>query len=173
MTRIQVSSNRLLTQQSPAEPSPPRAARLSLRKPRPLPAHTASQRHRAATPRVSSTCGAPGGDIIVAGSSIQPCPRSVPTPMMPKMSTGTRRIPAVPGSQKPRSDLVEARGSNPCRILLRQRTLSVHPLTLCLFPGMFSLESFPWKAFPGKFSLDSSDVICGRSKRSSGFPETP
>jgi hypothetical protein len=115
---------------------------------------------KSAIPRVSSTCGAPGGDISVAGSSIPPCPRSIPTPNMPKMTTGTRRIPAVPGSQRPRTDLVEARVSNPRRILLRQPTLSVCPFHAFPFPWKgfprkHSLSSFPWKVFPGKFSLES------------------
>ncbi len=76
---------------------------------------------------------------------------------MPKMTPGTRRIPAVLGGQRPRADLLEAQGSNPRRILLRQRTLLVCPspdlpLSWKVFPVKFSLESFPGKTFPGKFS---------------------
>ncbi len=146
-----------MPQQAPAEPPPPGAARLSLRKARTVPAHTASQPppERA---QVSSASGAPGGDIILAGSSIQPCPHTVTPPMIPKMTTGTRRIPAVTGGQRPRSDLVEDRGSNPRRIMLRQRTLSVRhspafPFPWKVFPGKSSLESVPWVVLPGKFSL--------------------
>ena len=57
------------------------------------------------------------------------------------MTPGTRRIPAIPGGQGPRADLVETRVSDPRRILRRQRTLSVCPSPA--FP-------FPWKVFPWK-----------------------
>jgi hypothetical protein len=67
------------------------------------------------------------------------------------MTTGTRRILADPGGQRPRSDLVAARGSNPRRILLCQRTLSVFPSPAFPSPAFSS----PWKVFPGKFSLES------------------
>ncbi len=65
---------------------------------------------------------------------------------MPKMTLGTRRILAVPGGQGPQADLVEARGSDPRRILRRQRTLSV-----CPFPAF----PIPWKVFPWKVPLES------------------
>ncbi len=69
------------------------------------------------------------------------------------------RIPAVPSGQGPRADLVEARGSDPQRILRRQRTLSVcpspaFPIPLESFPlESVPLESFPWKVFPWKVFL--------------------
>jgi hypothetical protein len=72
---------------------------------------------------------------------------------MSKMTNGTLRIQDVSGGQGPRADLVEARGSNPRHILLRQRTLSVSPFYV--FPS-------PWKVFPGKFPLERSDIFCGR-----------
>jgi hypothetical protein len=76
------------------------------------------------------------------------------------MTTATHRIPAVPGSRRPRAEFVEDLGSDPRRIQLRQRTLSMRPFTAFPFPWKdfpekFSLERFPWKVFPGKFSLES------------------
>ncbi len=128
---------------------------------------------QSAIPRVSSTSGTPGEDILLSGSSIPPCPHTVTTPIKPKMTTETRRILAVPGGQRLRSDLVEARGSNPPRMQLHQRTLSVRPSPAFpfpwkVFPGKFSLESFPWKVFPRKFS---DPFIC-RSNRCSLPPKT-
>ncbi len=78
------------------------------------------------------------------------------------MTPETRRIPAVPGGQGPRADLVEARDSNPRRILRRQRTLLVCPSPAFPFPFKvfpwkdFPLESFPLESFPlEKFPLGS------------------
>jgi hypothetical protein len=69
---------------------------------------------------------------------------------MLKMTPGNRRIPAVPGCQGPRADLVEARGSVPRRILRRQRTLSVRPSPAFPIPWkVFLWKVFPW--IPGKF----------------------
>jgi hypothetical protein len=62
------------------------------------------------------------------------------------MTPGTRRIPAVPGGQGPRADLIEARGSDPRRILRRQRTLSACPSPAFPIPW----KVFPWKVFPWK-----------------------
>ncbi len=87
-----------------------------------------------------------------------------------------RRISAGPGSQGARADLVEARGSDPCRILLRQRTLLVRPFHAFPHPGKFSLESFPWNVFPGKFSLESfplknlTHFVAGQN-RAPGLPK--
>ena len=65
------------------------------------------------------------------------------------MTPGTRRIPAVPGGQGPRADLVEALGSDPRRILRRQRTLSVCPSPAFPIPlERFPLERFPLESFP-------------------------
>ncbi len=66
------------------------------------------------------------------------------------MTPRIRRIPAVPGGHAPRADLVEARGSDPRRILRRQRTLSVCPSLAFPIP----LESFPLESFPS-FPLES------------------
>ncbi len=67
------------------------------------------------------------------------------------MTPGTRRIPAVPGGQVPRADLVKAQGSDPRRILRRQRTLLVCPSPAFPFPWkVFPWKVFPWKVFPWK-----------------------
>ena len=119
------------------------------------------------------------------------------------MTPGTRRIPAIPGGQGPRADLVEARGSDPRSILRRQRTLSVCPSPAFPFPWKdvpwkvfplerfplesFSLESFPLESFPlesfplesfcpGKFSPGKFLTFFLQVKpelRESGTPETP
>jgi hypothetical protein len=130
-----------LPQQAPAVPS--RAARLRLRKQRPLPAHTASQ----PTPESAQPAARQEATSL---SQVRRSSLAVTTPLMPnlKMAPGTRRIPAVPGGQRPRANLVEARGSDPRCILRRQRTLSVRPSPLSLFPGKLS----PGKLSPGKFS---------------------
>ncbi len=68
------------------------------------------------------------------------------------MTPGTRRIPAVPGGHGARADLVEARGSDPRRILRRQQTLLVCPSPAFSFPW----KVFPWKVFPlESFPLES------------------
>ena len=76
---------------------------------------------------------------------------------MPKMTPRIRRIPAVPSGHAPRADLVEARGSDPRRILRRQRTLSVCPSPAFPIPlESFPLESFPLENFPlESFPLES------------------
>jgi hypothetical protein len=90
-------------------------------------------------------------------SQVCPCSLAVKTLLMPKMTPGTSRIPAVPVSQRPQQDLVEALGSCPCRILRRQQTLLV--LFSPAFPipwKVFPLEKFsPGKFSPGKFPLES------------------
>jgi hypothetical protein len=129
---------------------PSRAACLSLRKTRTMPAQIASQ------PPPESTQPAARQEET-SFSQVRRRSLSVTTLLMPKMTPGTRRIPAAPGGQRPQADLVEARGSDPRCILLRQRTLSVSPslafpLPCKVFPGKFSWKVFPWKVFPGNFS---------------------
>ncbi len=73
------------------------------------------------------------------------------------MTPRIRRILAVPSGHAPRADLVEAQGSDPRRILRRQRTLSVCPSPAFPIPlESFHLESFPLESFSlESFSLES------------------
>ncbi len=88
------------------------------------------------------------GQEATSLSQVRPCRFAVTTPLMPKMTPGNRRIPAVSGSQRPRPDLVEARGSDPRRILRRQRTLSVLPSPAFPIPWkVFPLDNFPLESF--------------------------
>jgi hypothetical protein len=105
--------------------------------------HYAGTDCQSATPRVSPTSGAPGRDIIVAGSSLPPCryntikaqndpwnPQDFSRPRRSKTSSGPRGGPGKRSLSHPASPANAFGASFP------------------RFP--YSLESFPWKVFPKK-----------------------